>query len=116
MSRLTRDGTVEPSRETKCSGANADREIFIFLVQLTTSRIGNLTRVIHTLAAVLYMCDHTYVTKGQTAQYSSRSLRWEHRRCRRKDLLDDTALFGDDTRAWCQVGGIRCDLQSRGLA
>ena len=31
------------------SGANADREMFIFPVQLTTSRIGNLTRLIHTL-------------------------------------------------------------------
>ena len=31
-----------PSRETKFSGANADREIFIFPVQLTTSRIGNV--------------------------------------------------------------------------
>ena len=29
---------------------NADRGIFIFPVQLTTSRIGNLTRLIHTLA------------------------------------------------------------------
>ena len=29
---------------------NADREIFIFPVQLTTSRIGNLTRLIHALA------------------------------------------------------------------
>ena len=27
-----------------------DREIFIFPVQLTTYRIGNLTRLIHTLA------------------------------------------------------------------
>ena len=49
MSRLTRDGTAEP-RETKFSGANAEREIFVFPVQLTTSRIGNLTRLIHTLA------------------------------------------------------------------
>ena len=32
------------------SQANADREEFIFTVQLTTSRIGNLTRLIHTLA------------------------------------------------------------------
>ena len=39
-----------PSRETKFSGANADREIFIFPVQLTTSRVGNLTRLIHILA------------------------------------------------------------------
>ena len=43
-------------RETKFSGANGDREIFIFPAQLTTSRIDNLTRLIHTLA----MCgDHT---------------------------------------------------------
>ena len=39
-----------PSRETKFSGANGNREIFIFPVQLTTSRIGNLTRLIHALA------------------------------------------------------------------
>ena len=38
---------------TKFSGANADREIFIYPVQLTTSRIGNLTWLIHTLA-ILY--------------------------------------------------------------
>ena len=42
MSRLTRDGTADPSSETKFSGANADREIFMFPVQLTTSTIGNL--------------------------------------------------------------------------
>ena len=58
MSRLTRDGMVEPSRDTKFPGANEDREIFIFLVQLTTSRVGSLTRLIHTL---LYMMSiHTY--------------------------------------------------------
>ena len=34
----------------KFLGANADREILIFPVQLTTSRIGNLTWLIHTLA------------------------------------------------------------------
>ena len=42
MSRLTRTGLPNPSRETKFSGANGDREIFIFPFQLTTSRIGNL--------------------------------------------------------------------------
>ena len=42
ISRLTRDGT-EPSREAKFSGANAGGEVFSFPVQLTTSRIGNLT-------------------------------------------------------------------------
>ena len=39
-----------PSRETKFSGTHGDRGIVIFLVQLTTSRIGNLTRLILTLA------------------------------------------------------------------
>ena len=36
--------------ETEFSGANRDREIFIFPVQLTTSRIGSLTQLILTLA------------------------------------------------------------------
>ena len=37
-----------------------DRGIFIFPVQLTTSRIGNLTRLIHTLLYVMTI--HTYDT------------------------------------------------------
>ena len=41
-------GRPNPSRETKFSGANGDREILIFPVQLTASRIGNLTRLIYT--------------------------------------------------------------------
>ena len=40
-------------RETKFSGANGDREILMFPVQLTTSRIGNLTRLIHSLLHVM---------------------------------------------------------------
>ena len=48
-------GLPNPSREAKFSGANADREIFIFPVQLTTSRVGNLTRLIHALA----ICERT---------------------------------------------------------
>ena len=51
-------GLLNPSRETKFSGANGDREMFTSPVQLTTSRIGDLTRLIHTLA----ICDgHTYI-------------------------------------------------------
>ena len=51
-------GLTKPSRKTKFSHANADREMFIFPVQLTTSRIGSLTRLILTLA----ICDgHTYI-------------------------------------------------------
>ena len=59
MSRLTRDGTAEPSRETKFSGTHGDRGVFIFSVQLTTSRIGGLTRLIHTLLYVITI--HTYI-------------------------------------------------------
>ena len=47
-----RDGP-NPSREAKFSGANGDREMFIFPVQLTSSRIGNHTGLIHTLLKVL---------------------------------------------------------------
>ena len=43
-------GLPNPSRETRFSGANGDREKNIFPVQLTTSRFGNLTRLILTLA------------------------------------------------------------------
>ena len=53
-----RDCRRNPSRETEFSGANGDKEKIIFLVQLTTSRIGNLTWLILTLA----ICDdHTYI-------------------------------------------------------
>ena len=38
------------ARPNSQARANADREIFIFSVQLTTCRIGNLTRLIHPLA------------------------------------------------------------------
>ena len=48
-------GRPNPSRQTKFSGANGDREIFIFPVQLTTSGIGNLTRSTHTLLLYLNM-------------------------------------------------------------
>ena len=43
-------GLPNPSHESKFSGANADREIFVFTVQLTMSRINNPTRFIDTLA------------------------------------------------------------------
>ena len=46
------------SRETKFSGENRDRETLFSPAQLTTSRIGNLTRLILTLA----ICDdHTCI-------------------------------------------------------
>ena len=49
MSRLTRDGTAEPvSRDQILRHVRGQGNIH-FPVQLTTSRIGSLTRLIHTL-------------------------------------------------------------------
>ena len=57
MRRLTRDGTAEPvSRDT---GANGD---FFFPVQLTTSRICNLTGLIHTVMYSAVSDDHSIHT------------------------------------------------------
>ena len=53
-------GLPNPSRETKFSGANADREKNFFAVQLTTSRIGNLTRLILPLTYGMAIHIHTY--------------------------------------------------------
>ena len=59
MSRLTRDGTAEPvSRDQIPRHARGQGNI-LFPVQLTTSRIGNLTRLIHTLLYVMTI--HTYI-------------------------------------------------------
>ena len=59
MSRLTRDGTTEPvSRDQILRHARGQGNI-TFPVQLTTSRIGNLTRLIHTLLYVMTI--HTYI-------------------------------------------------------
>ena len=58
-------GLPNPSRETKFSGANADREMIIFPVQLKTSRIGNLTRFIHTLAICVTIHEYIYNTHGR---------------------------------------------------
>ena len=67
MSRLTRDGTAELASQDQIlrgerrqgntpSGANGDREIFPFPVQLTASKVDSLTWLIHTL-----LCDgHRY--------------------------------------------------------
>ena len=46
-------GRLNPSCETKLADTCGDRGIFVFLVQLTTSRIGSLTPLIHTLLYVM---------------------------------------------------------------
>ena len=60
MSRLTRDGTAEPvSRDQILRRERGQGNINFPCHQLTTSRIGNLTRLIHTLAICVTI--HTYI-------------------------------------------------------
>ena len=59
-------GRLNPSRETKFSGTHGDRVMFIFPVQLTTSRIGNLTRLIHNMLG-----DYTYIHTLLSTMYYS---------------------------------------------
>ena len=47
MSRLTRDGTAEPVSRNQILGRARGQGFFFLPVQLTTSRIGNLTRLVH---------------------------------------------------------------------
>ena len=63
MGRLTRDGTAEPVSRGQFSGANADREMFIFPVQLTTT---NLTRFIHTLTTcvIIHTIDYNIINNN----------------------------------------------------
>ena len=62
-------GRPNPSRETKFSGANADREMLTFPVQLTTFRIGNLTRVDpYSCYMCDHTCDHTYLSQMSDCQ------------------------------------------------
>ena len=94
MSRLTRDGTAEPvSRDLIVRHARGQGNI-IFPVQLTTSRIGNLTRLIHTLLYVMtihtyiHTCDndHTYIWREEA----------KNRGKRNKILLGTTETCLDD--------------------
>ena len=50
MSGLTRDGTAETVSRDQILRREGGQEKFIFPVQLTTCRMGKLTRLIHTLA------------------------------------------------------------------
>ena len=67
MSGLTRDGTAEcVSRDQIMRRRYYEQRKtvtakIIFPVQLTTSRIGNHTGLIHTLLNVLMMTIHTYI-------------------------------------------------------
>ena len=63
MSRLTRDGTAKPvSRDQKILRRERGQGNIHFPCSAdhVTCRIGNLTRLIHTLAAIYVMTLHTY--------------------------------------------------------
>ena len=60
MSGLTRDGTVEPASRDQFLRLERGYGKHYFPVQLTTSRVGNHTRSIHTLLKVLAI--YTYST------------------------------------------------------
>ena len=57
---MTWDETAEPISRDQIPGANGDREIFIFPVQLTTSRTGNLYMVDPYSASSSFSGDHTH--------------------------------------------------------
>ena len=70
MSRLTRDGTAEPVSRDEILRRKRGQGNIISLVQLTTSRIGKLTRLIHTLAICVTI--HASVQQRQK-KYKTRS-------------------------------------------
>ena len=59
MSRLTRDGTAEPVSRGQILRHVRGQGNIIFPIQLTTSRISNLTRLIHNLLYVMTI--YTYI-------------------------------------------------------
>ena len=70
INRLTQDGTAEPvSRDQILRHVRGQGNI-IFPVQLTTSRIGNLTRLIHTLLYVMTI--HIHTCRSTTVSCSSK--------------------------------------------
>ena len=64
MSRLTRDRTAESVSRDQILRHKRGQRKFIFPVQLTTCRTGNLTRLIHTLSICVTI--HTYRTFRRT--------------------------------------------------
>ena len=66
MSRLTQDGAAEPVSRDQILRRERGQEISIFPVQVTTSSIDNLTRLVH--ISVLYngytVLDPVLLTSG----------------------------------------------------
>ena len=62
MSRLTRDGTAEPVSRDQILRHERGQGNTIFPVQLTTSRIGNLTPLIRTVLYVMTIHTHIHLS------------------------------------------------------
>ena len=89
MSRLTRDETTETvSRDPKFSGANGDRRIFIFPVQLTTCRISNLARLIITLA----ICVVIHIYKALTIARKTKQDKYDKKKRKEKEKKRTTII------------------------
>ena len=72
-----RDGNAEPvSRDQLLRRERGLRETLIFPVQLTTRKIGNLTRLIHILAicVAIHSTEHKGVSTCTTGVYTSSTL------------------------------------------
>ena len=65
MDELTREGP-NPSSENKFSGANRNGEEVFFSVQLTTSRVGNHTRLINILLKLITIHEGYWPCSGRT--------------------------------------------------
>ena len=61
MSRLTWDGTAQPVPGDQILRHERGQRNIHFYVQLTTSRIRNITRLIHAGALLYVRGDHTYM-------------------------------------------------------
>ena len=70
MSRLTRDGTAELVPRDQILRHARGHENTIFPVQLTTSRIGNLTLLIYTLLYVMIIHTGTYIHAAHFTHYN----------------------------------------------
>ena len=72
-----------PSREAKFSGVNGDRKQSFFPVQLTTSKIGNFTRLILTFAICDGLYLHIYIHMLARTKLNKTYVRRTNSRCRR---------------------------------
>ena len=112
MSRLTRDGTAEPvSRDQILRHARGQGNI-IFPVQLTTSRIGNLTPVDpHSAICDNHTYIHTYISvlcgRDQKERSSNESIHadaWHRTRANNRVILSQTQAFSDRGYSWKRWG------------